>query len=66
MDMDALASAFVGAQMGRVQLAAAAKLMRMNADQDAAVAGLIEAAQKNADRLAKAAAGIGTQLDITV
>ena len=36
------------------------------ADQDQAVAGLLEAAQKNATALANAAAGIGTQLDISV
>jgi hypothetical protein len=66
MDPASLVSAMMGAQVGRAQIAVAAKIMRMNADQDQAVAGLLEAAQKNADALVKAAQGIGTQLDISV
>ena len=60
-----LISAFLGAQTGMVQLAVAARLMRMNADQDASVVKLIDAAQQNFAPLANAAAGIGTNLDVS-
>ena len=60
-----LIAAFLGAQTGMVQLAVAARLMRMNADQDASVVKLIDAAQQNFAPLANAAAGIGTNLDVS-
>jgi hypothetical protein len=60
-----LISAFLGAQTGMVQLAVAARLMRMNADQDASVVKLIDAAQQNFAPLANAASGIGTNLDVS-
>ncbi len=66
MDPASLASAFIGAQTGQLQMAVAAKILRMNADQDAAVAKMIEAAQQSADRLANVAAGVGQSLDISV
>jgi hypothetical protein len=66
MDVGALASGLIAARMGEVQLAAAAKLLKMNADNSQSVAKLLDAAQNNADRLASVAAGIGTKLDITV
>jgi len=66
MDEAALASAFIGARMGQVQLAVAAKMLRMNADAAQSVVQLIEAAQENLDRLANVAAGIGGNLDISV
>jgi len=66
MDVGALASAFVAAQMGQVQLAAAAKMLKTNADNAESVVKLIDAAQDNANRLTSAAAGIGTNLDISV
>ena len=44
----------------------AGKLLQTNADEAASVDKLIDAAQANADRLASAAAGIGTKLDISV
>jgi len=37
----------------------------MNADQGAAVAKLIDAAQQNFDPLANVAAGLGTNLDVS-
>ena len=61
----ALAAAFVGAQTGRVQMAVAAKMMKMNADQAASIAQLLEAATQNFNTLANAASGIGQNLDIT-
>jgi hypothetical protein len=60
-----LITALIGAQTGMVQLAVAARLVRMNADQGAAVAKLIDAAQQSFDPLANVAAGIGTGLDVT-
>ena len=66
MDVAALASAIAAAQTGQVQTAVAAKMMKMNANQDAAVAQLLAAAAQNGDRLANVAAGIGQNLDITV
>jgi len=67
VDAAALASAFAGAQTARVQLAVAAKMLRMNADAQAAVAQLLDAAQQNGANLAAAtAAGLGGNLDIRV
>jgi hypothetical protein len=54
MDVSSLAATMVNAQMGRLQLAAAASIVQV-----------IDAAQKNAAQL-NAAAGIGQNLDITV
>ncbi len=66
MDIASIASAIVAAHAGRAQLAVAAKLARMDADQARAVASLLEAAKANFDRLANVASGLGAQLDITV
>ena len=66
MDVSSLAAAMVGAQLGRVQMAAAAKMMKMNADNAASIIQVIEAAQKNLGQLANAAAGLGQNLDISV
>lgn len=65
MDIAAIATSLVAAQAARVQFAAAAKILRMNAQADAAVAQLLEAGQKNLNRLANVAAGIGTKIDVT-
>ena len=66
MDPASLAAAFVSAQMSRVQMAAAAAMMRMNADAATSVAQVIQAAEQNAARFADAAAGIGQSLNISV
>ena len=66
MDVSSLAAATVGAQMGRLQLAVAAKMLKMSADNAASIVQVIEAAEKNATQLTNAAAGIGQNLDITV
>jgi len=66
MDPASLASALIGAQVGRVQLAVAGKLLRMDAINEQSVVKLIDAAQQNMDRLANVAAGIGGNLDISV
>jgi hypothetical protein len=65
MDPTSLITALMGAQTGMVQLAVAARLMRMNADQGAAVVKLIDAAQQSIDPLANVAAGIGTNLNVS-
>ena len=65
MDVSSLASAMMAAQTGRVQLAAAAKMMKMNADNAASIIQVIEAAQQNLGQLANAA-GLGQNLDISV
>ena len=62
----ALATAFIGAKTAELQLAVAAKMLRMNADAAASIVQVIEAAQQNMDRLADVAAGIGSNLDVTV
>ncbi|MGB9365095.1 MAG: hypothetical protein WCE79_03685 [Xanthobacteraceae bacterium] len=66
MDVSSLAAAMVSAQLGRLQLAAAAKMLKMNADNAASIVQVIDAAQKNAAQFANAAAGLGQNLDITV
>ena len=66
MDVSALAAAFVGAKAAQVQMAVAAKMLRMNADSAASVVQVLEAAQQNMDKLANVAAGVGQNLDISV
>ena len=65
MDPTSLITALMGAHTGMIQLAVAARLERMNADQGASVAKLIDAAQQSIDPLANVAAGLGTNLDIS-
>ena len=64
MDIASIAAALVGAQAAQLQTAAAAKMLRMNADASADVAKFLEAAQQNFNRLANVAGGIGGNLDI--
>lgn len=66
MDIGTLASAMIAARVGEVQLAVAARMLRTNADAAASASKLVDAAEQNVDRLANVAAGIGTQLDLTV
>ena len=47
-------------------MAAAAKMMKINADAQASVVKVLEAAQDNMKALAATAAGIGGNLDISV
>jgi hypothetical protein len=65
MDPTSLITALMGAQTGMIQLAVAARLARMNADQGSSVAKLIDAAQQSFDPLANVAAGLGTNLDVS-
>jgi hypothetical protein len=64
--MESLATALIGARIGQVQMAVAAKMLRMDAENAASIVKVIEAAQQNMDRLANVAAGIGSNLDISV
>ena len=66
MEIDALAGAFIGAMVAGLQLAIAGRMLRMNADMAAAALKVIDAAEQNMDRLANVAAGVGTNLDISV
>jgi len=64
MDVASLASALAAAQLGQVQLAVAAKMLRMDADQAASIAKLLDSAAQSTNQLAGVAAGIGGNLDI--
>jgi hypothetical protein len=61
-----LAAALAGAQASGAQMAMAAKMIRMNADNAASIAKVREAAQQNLKSLANVAAGVGRNVDITV
>jgi hypothetical protein len=64
MDVTSLAAAFAGAATAKVQMAAAAKMMKMNVDAQGAVVQVLEAAQENMKALT--AAGLGSNIDISV
>jgi hypothetical protein len=66
MDVAAIAAAAVAAKAAEMQMAVAAKMLRMNADAASQVVNLIEAAQQNLDKLANVPAGIGQNLDLSV
>ena len=61
-----LISALLGAQVGELQLAVAARLARTDAQSGSAVARLLDAAQQNFAPLANVSAGLGTNLDVSV
>jgi hypothetical protein len=65
MDPVSIATALVGAQMSDVQMAVAAKMLRMNADAAGSIVQVLDAAQKNIASLANVAAGVGQNLNIT-
>jgi hypothetical protein len=66
MNDTALISALISARLAQVQLAAAAKLLRISADGAQSAVQIVEAAQQNFDRLANVAAGVGGNLDLSV
>jgi hypothetical protein len=51
--------------MGSAQMAVAAKMLRMNADNAASIVEVLNAAQRNIASLANIAAGVGQNLNIT-
>ncbi len=61
-----IAAAFIAQQTAQLQMAVAAKMLRMNADQADSAAKLLEAARQNLSPLANLASGTGGNLDITV
>ena len=63
--IESIAAAFIATQASQLQMALAAKMMKMNADASADVAKLIEAASSNLNSLANVASGIGGNLDVS-
>lgn len=63
METTAVAAAFAGAQASQVQMAMAAKMLKMNADQGKAVANMLDAATQNIQ--AMTAAGVGQNVDVS-
>jgi len=61
-----IAASFIAAQVGQLQMAAAAKMMQMNPNASADSTKLLDAAQQNFSSLANVASGIGNNLNITV
>lgn len=66
MDVSALATIYAGVQASKVQMAAAARMMKMNAQAHASIVQVLEAAQDNMQKVAATTAGIGGNLDTTV
>ena len=64
MDPTSLVAAMAGAQAIAVQMALAAKMLRMNADAAASVAQVIDAAQQNMQSLANVATGVGQNVNL--
>jgi hypothetical protein len=60
-----LLAALVGSQTGMMQLAVAARLAQMNADNASSVTELVDAAQQSFNALANVAAGIGTSVNVS-
>lgn len=65
MDPASVAAALVASQMSNVQMAVAAKMLRMNADNASAIVQVLDAAQKNLQSLANVAEGVGHNLNIS-
>ena len=65
MDPASLAASLAIARQGQLQIAMAAKMMKINAENARSVVGLLDAAQANLQQVT-AAGGVGQTLDITV
>jgi hypothetical protein len=65
MDPSSIAAALAGSQMSNVQMALAAKMLRMNADAASAIVQVLDAAQQNLASLANVAQGVGQNLNIS-
>ena len=66
MDPASLAAALAGAQISQVQMAVAAKMIRMQADNAASILQVIDAAQQNMQSLANVASGVGQTVNVSV
>jgi hypothetical protein len=64
MDAVSLASSLVSAQIGRLQLEIAGKMLRLEASQEQSAAATVESAQQDVDGLALLAANLGGKLDV--
>jgi hypothetical protein len=64
--LDYLATALIGARVAELQLAVAARMMRMNGEMAASAVRLVDSAEQNMNRLADVASGIGANVDLTV
>jgi hypothetical protein len=62
----ALVGAAMASKTAQMQMAIAARIMKMNAGNEKAFMQLIEAASQNAAKLSAAAAGLGQNVDIQV
>jgi hypothetical protein len=65
MDVASLASSLVGAQSDQTQSALGVQMLRINANADASVAKLIEAAQQGSNSLANVGPGVGGSLNVS-
>ena len=65
MDPASIAAALIGASTGQLQTEFAAKMLKMNAEQGASIAQMLEAASQNVNQLASPAPGLGQNLDMT-
>ncbi len=65
MDVGSVVSAFLAARIGQMQLAAAAKIAKTEADSGNAVAKLVAAADQNTQTLSAAAEGLGRAIDLS-
>jgi hypothetical protein len=65
MDPLSLATALTAAQIGRAPMALAARMLRMNAEAEASIVQVLDAAQRNIASLGNLAAGVGQNLNIT-
>ena len=65
MDPASIAAALVASQMTNVQMAVAAKMLRMGSDNASAIVQVLDAAQKNLQSLANVAEGVGRNLNIS-
>ena len=65
MDVGSLVSALVVARVGQMQLAAAARIAKMQASNGDAVAKLVDAADQNTAQLSAVGEGLGQAVDVS-
>jgi diphthamide synthase subunit DPH2 len=65
MDPTSLAAGLIAAKTGQMQMAMAAKMMKMNAEASKSVVQMLEAGQANLEKLNNLATGVGGNLDVT-
>ena len=66
MDSVSLAASLVGAQVDRVRLEVAGKMLRIQADPGQSAAAAIESVQQSVNGFALLAANLGGKLDVSV